>query len=84
MSKVIWFKAKPYGYGWYPATWQGWLSNFVWAAILALNAWRLMSAHPVPAQNTIEFVIETLLATAILVFVAYKTGEELRWRWGGK
>jgi len=23
--KPLWFKAKQYGWGWYPARWQGWL-----------------------------------------------------------
>ena len=32
----LWFKAKKYGYGWYPATWQGWLVILVYLTILGL------------------------------------------------
>jgi hypothetical protein len=82
MKRLIWFKAKTYGYGWYPATWQGWLIILIWIALLSLNAWRLMSIDLPPVENTIEFVVETLAMTAVLVYICYKTGEPLRWRWG--
>ncbi len=39
MAKVAgkyWFKAKNYGWGWYPATWQGWL---ILAGFIYLNYW---------------------------------------------
>jgi uncharacterized membrane protein len=84
MPRTIWFKAKPYGYGWYPATWQGWLIIFVWIVLLGLNAWRLMAFDTPPVENTLEFVGETLVMTAVLIYICYKKGEELRWRWGGK
>ncbi len=82
MKRPIWFKAKTYGYGWYPATWQGWLMILLWVALLSLNAWRLMSMNPLPVENTIEFVAETLVMIAVLIYISYKTGEPPRWRWG--
>ena len=82
MKRPIWFKAKTYGYGWYPATWQGWLIILLWAVLLGLNAWRLMSTDMPPVENTIEFVAETLVMTAALIYISYKTGEPPRWRWG--
>jgi predicted GH43/DUF377 family glycosyl hydrolase len=24
-KRIFWFRAKEYGWGWYPATWEGWL-----------------------------------------------------------
>ncbi|QQR60313.1 hypothetical protein IPH19_02745 [Candidatus Uhrbacteria bacterium] len=82
MKRPIWFKAKTYGYGWYPATWQGWLMILLWVVLLGLNAWRLMSTDMPPVENTIEFVAETLVMTAVLIYISYKTGEPPRWRWG--
>jgi uncharacterized membrane protein YhaH (DUF805 family) len=82
MKRPIWFKAKTYGYGWYPATWQGWLIILLWVVLLGLNAWRLMSTDMPPVENTIEFVAETLAMTAVLIYISYKTGEPPRWRWG--
>ncbi len=82
MNKTIWFKAKNYGYGWYPATWQGWLIILLWLVFLGANTWRLMANNPPPYSNTIEYVTETLVGTALLIYVCYKTGEPPRWRWG--
>jgi uncharacterized membrane protein YhaH (DUF805 family) len=82
MKRPIWFKAKTYGYGWYPATWQGWLMILLWVVLLGLNAWRLMSTDMPPVENTVEFVAETLAMTAVLIYISYKTGEPPRWRWG--
>jgi hypothetical protein len=34
MEKKLWFKAKRYGWGWTPVTWQGWVAVLVYVAIL--------------------------------------------------
>ena len=31
-----WFKRKLYGWGWTPATWQGWLSTFVFIGLVLI------------------------------------------------
>jgi cellulose synthase/poly-beta-1,6-N-acetylglucosamine synthase-like glycosyltransferase len=36
--KTIWFKNKTYGYGWTPATWQGWGITIVYIIILIICA----------------------------------------------
>lgn len=40
-SKGYWFKAKPFGWGWTPATWQGWLIMVLYIALIVL----LISLH---------------------------------------
>lgn len=82
MANPIWFKAKRYGYGWYPSTWQGCFILLAWVALLALNAWRLMSVDPQLRTHGLEFGLETVLMAAVLVYICYKTGEPARWRWG--
>ena len=34
MEKTIWFKAKEYGWGWYPFTWEGWTVTGVYVALI--------------------------------------------------
>ena len=36
-----WFKRKLYGWGWTPATWQGWLVLAVFVVLMILNAFRV-------------------------------------------
>ena len=35
-NKKLWFRAKRYGWGWYPCSWQGW-------AVLAMYVFALLS-----------------------------------------
>ncbi|MCE9586563.1 hypothetical protein K8R04_04600 [Candidatus Uhrbacteria bacterium] len=82
MKRPIWFKAKNYGYGWYPATWQGWLIMAIWLALLLLNLYRIDSVSHSSSDTLINFVPQSLILTLILVAVSYWAGEKPRWRWG--
>lgn len=83
MSKPIWFKRKVYGWGWYPATWQGVLTLVVFTALMIANAVRLNMSTP---SNTgsflIQFIPQTILMVVVLLVVCYLTGETPRWQWG--
>jgi sterol desaturase/sphingolipid hydroxylase (fatty acid hydroxylase superfamily) len=80
--KKYWFKAKKYGYGWYPATKEGWLVMLVWlVAFLALVKIFLLNLKDGP-KELYWYLPSVFLITGILIFVAYKTGEPARWRWG--
>lgn len=70
----LWFRAKKYGWGWYPGTWQGWLVILLYL-IVVFGAIKLF-----PDPFRFEIIIG--LATLVLLVVCYKTGEKPRWRWG--
>lgn len=81
MNKKIWFKAKNYGWGWYPSTWQGWL--VLGAYLLIITGFALLFAqNPESTANIIIFVSVSLILTAILLVICWKTGEKPEWRWG--
>ncbi len=75
-TKKILFKAKPYGYGWYAASWEGWIITlaFVAAAVLAYTR----------SDTLINFIPNLADLILILFAIAYRTGEKLAWRWGNK
>lgn len=77
-----WFKAKTYGYGWTPSTWQGWVVILVYVVILALLVYNTQSQHLSDADSALTFVPQVLVVTVILIVVAWKKGEPARWRWG--
>ena len=82
--KYIWFKAKKYGLGWYPATWQGWVVMMVYL-FATVGIFRYIDLHSHSGSDTlIGFFLPFIGLTFILVFVAYLTGEPLGWRWGDK
>ena len=77
-----WFKAKLYGWGWTPATWQGWTVFFVFITLIALNAFRIESASGSSKDVPIDFIFETIGLALILIFICWKTGEKPHWQWG--
>ena len=85
-ERRFWFTAKQYGFGWQPATREGWL---VIAAFLALYVPLILvfmsyvkgNLDHVP-EATAALVTAVLLLLAGLLVICYKTGEPARWRWG--
>ena len=73
--KKIWFKAKPYGYGWFAASWEGWLITLIFVAAVIFNFGYYDS---LPAFINLADLILILFA------ISYRTGEKLGWRWGNK
>ncbi len=81
--KKYWFKAKRYGWGWYPATWQGWLVLLGYFALLLVDATgKNIFVDQPSSDKVLSFVIDAIILAVILIFVCYKTGEKPRWRWG--
>ncbi len=75
-----WFVRKTYGYGWTPATWQGWacIAFYVGAAI-AGAFWLIPdSSEGVP----VAYLAYLFLISVDLVLVSWLTGEKPRWQWG--
>ena len=79
-----WFRAKTYGWGWYPATWQGWAVLAFYVLGMVLSFYRIDSASPSTSDTLIDFVPRFVLATLVLLGVCWLSGEKPRWRWGNK
>jgi hypothetical protein len=82
--KQIWFKAKEYGYGWYPATWQGWATIAAYLIFNFSNYFLIKSQTKSEGDLLVNFVFDMLLSTLLLVLVAMSKGEKASWRWGAK
>jgi len=78
----MWFKAKRYGWGWYPSTWQGWLILAVFVAALTWNAFRFGNGSQTTSDLWYGFIPQTLLMVLVLLAICWYTGEKPRWRWG--
>ncbi len=87
-NKNLWFRAKRYGWGWTPATWQGWLIILAYIAGIIVIA-----SHAVVVTDTANGTAKVFLwnylpplagLTIILIWICYKTGEKPGWRWGEK
>ena len=79
--KKIWFKAKEYGYGWYPCTREGWA---VIAGYLTIFTILAVIFETNVEKFWLPYLISIFVLTGLLVFISYKTGEKPGWRWGKK
>jgi uncharacterized membrane protein YhaH (DUF805 family) len=73
--KKIWFRAKIYGWGWYPCTWQGWLIILVWLVLFVITIVKM-------DHEWLKNMVGTFVFTAILIWICYKKGEKPEWCWG--
>lgn len=77
-----WFKAKLYGWGWTPATWQGWLVMLVFIALIMLNAFRLDLYTQSESDTIFNFIPQTFILVIVLLIICWIKGEKPRWQWG--
>jgi len=84
IKKELWFKAKNYGYGWYPCCLKGWIVIIIYALLLALSAFILEKISTSEISFIYSFIISILILTAILWTICKKKGEKPSWRWGIK
>lgn len=78
----LWFRAKTYGYGWTPVTWQGWLVTGAYVALTLGTLAVINTLSLSEAQASLIFVPFALVYTFLLFFICVRTGEKARWRWG--
>lgn len=81
MSKKLWFKAKVYGWGWTPSTWEGWLVTVTSIILIILSSLQLDKDSK---QIPYNFFIKISIIITVLIFICYKKGEKPGWKWGNK
>lgn len=84
MKRPLWFKAKNYGYGWYPATWQGWLILAVFIVLIIWDFTNLNTTQHSVSDLLINWIPDIFFLTLLLTGVCWVTGEKPEWRWGKK
>ncbi len=74
--KKLWFKAKAYGWGWTPITWQGWLVTLLYLACVAYYAKDIGVNSSLPTMERFAtFFVGLGGLTSLLVWICYKKGE---------
>ena len=79
-DRRLWFGAHRYGYGWKPATWEGWLVLIAYLGLVVV-------CHVLVARHMLNlpaFFACIAIVTGALVALCWIKGEKPRWRWGGK
>lgn len=90
--RKLWFRAKEYGWGWFPISWQGWAVTVLFSLLFTISflvffGWIGTAAEAKVGFRDIAFgVLEFLAVIALLSYslfrICTKWGEEPKWRWG--
>ncbi len=84
MEKRLWFRRKTYGWGWTPATSEGWFVVLLYVLIL-ISIFRVVDLGSHSGSDTlINFAPRFLLVTLGFYIVCTLTGEKPKWQWGTK
>lgn len=83
-EKKIWFRAKKYGYGWYPVTWQGWVITLLYLNLITIVTVGINNREGTVLSTLISFGFFFIPATFIFLAICYHKGEVAKWRWGNK
>ncbi|MEK7649642.1 MAG: hypothetical protein AAB367_01610 [Patescibacteria group bacterium] len=84
MKKKLWFRAKDYGWGWQPCSWQGWLIIAAYIAGMFFIALRIDTRSHSASDALISFIPLSIILTAIVIWISSAYGERPEWRWAGK
>lgn len=87
MQKKLWFKAKRYGWGWTPSSWEGWVAIIVYAVLLThviRHIIVLSETGKFEGVTSLIYIGRILLLTAAIILVCYLRGEKPGWHWGEK
>jgi uncharacterized membrane protein YhaH (DUF805 family) len=79
-----WFKAHKSGYGWHPATWEGWTVLLVYIIAIVYSVIQINSVSQSLNETLFAFFPRFLIFTAILTVITYLKGESITWGDKGK
>jgi hypothetical protein len=83
-DKKLWFKAKRFGWGWYPCSWEGWLVLLTWVAGNVIHFKSIDVFSHSNSDTLLGYSPFFILSTAVLLIICYLTGEKPSWNWGKK
>jgi hypothetical protein len=79
-----WFHAKEYGWGWTPASIEGWLILFGYVAAILFLYFRIDPGMEKSRDTLALFIPGVAALTGLLFFICYQRGQKPEWRWGKK
>lgn len=80
-NKKLWFRAKMFGWGWYPVSWEGWVVIALYVYAVIKSTWALAPQHS-GSDELFALAIRIVPPTICLLIICYAKGERPRWRWG--
>lgn len=79
-NKKLWFKAKNFGWGWTPITWEGWVVTLLYITSILVHVQNIDAQAQSASDFLIGFSIPFIINTIFLLIICYAHGEKPRWR----
>lgn len=76
-----WFKRRLFGWGWTPATWQGWVVILIYLVMVIALALTVDESSPT-REVFFTFLLPLIILTSLLIRICYQKGERPKWSWG--
>ncbi|KND50263.1 MAG: hypothetical protein AB198_01580 [Parcubacteria bacterium C7867-003] len=80
-NKKLWFKAKRFGYGWYPCSWEGWAVILLYLIVVIVHTINVEKFVKSGADLILNFLIPLIINTIFLIIISHARGEKASWRW---
>lgn len=80
--KGYWFRRKLYGWGWTPATWQGWVILALYIAFIIFTLRGIDTGVSLENDIPVDLIAPIVVATFVLLLVCLVKGEKPKWQWG--
>ncbi len=77
-----WFKRKLYGWGWTPATKEGWFTILIFIALVMWISFDVDRIEKPTGIKLAVFFIKIIASVIILITICYYKGEKPKWQWG--
>ena len=77
-----WFKRKTYGWGWVPATREGWVVIVVFIVLFTAQLVRVTQYIQTRQSVSLSIFLPAIGLIALLLGICWRTGESPRWQWG--
>ncbi len=75
-TEKLWFKAKRYGWGWTPVSWEGWGVVIVYIALMVWLISLIDVRHHSLSDTLVNFSIRFLVLTLVFMGICYIKSED--------
>lgn len=77
---TYWFKRRRYGWGWTPATWQGWSLTLAMVVLIVLPA--ILAGQYGSRGHSVAYIVYVIVVIVVFIVIVEAKSPAPRWRWG--
>lgn len=76
-----WFKAKKYGWGWYPSSWEGYTIVGIYISVFIVLFYNIDVYSHSATETILSFIPQAFIITIVLIGTCFIKGEKPHWNY---